>query len=82
MIVVPAFSPADAESCIGRVLWSDGQDAVQSLGRNNAFGMIAEVDVDQWVDVLDEKGDILHEIPVTIQGFKYLRRTLKFVREQ
>lgn len=26
--------PANAAQCIGRVLWSDGEDAVQSLGRN------------------------------------------------
>ena len=52
------------------------------LRRLEAFGMIAHKDVDQWVDVLADNGDILHEVPVTIKGFEYLRRTLKFVREQ
>jgi hypothetical protein len=52
------------------------------LRRLEAFGMIPSQDVDQWVDVLDENGDILHEVPVTTKGFEYLRRKLKFVREQ
>jgi len=43
---------------------------------------IADGDASQWVDVLAENGDILHEVPVTIKGFEYLRRTLKFVSEQ
>jgi hypothetical protein len=52
------------------------------LRRLEAFGMIADADADQWVDVLANNGDILHEVPVTIKGFEYLRRTLKFVREE
>jgi hypothetical protein len=52
------------------------------LRRLEAFGMIADADADQWVDVLADNGDILHEVPVTIKGFEYLRRTLKFVREK
>lgn len=43
---------------------------------------IADGDASQWVDVLAENGDILHEVPVTIKGFEYLRRTLKFVSER
>lgn len=52
------------------------------LRRLEAFGMIADKDADQWVDVLAENGDILHEVPITPNGFKYLRRILKFVREE
>lgn len=52
------------------------------LRRLEAFGMIADANADQWIDVLDETGDIIHEVPVTAKGFNYLRRTLKFVREQ
>lgn len=51
------------------------------LRRLEAFGMIADKDADQWVDVLAANGDILHEVPVTPKGFSYLRRTLKFERE-
>jgi hypothetical protein len=47
-----------------------------TLRRMDVFGMIADGDADQWVDVLDENGDILHEVPVTPNGFKYLRRVL------
>lgn len=43
---------------------------------------IADGTAAQWIDVLAENGDILHEVPVTTKGFDYLRRTLKFVREQ
>jgi hypothetical protein len=43
---------------------------------------IADGYATQWVDVLAENGDILHEVPVSINGFEYLRRTLKFVSEQ
>ena len=43
---------------------------------------IADGDAAQWVDVLAENGDILHEVRLTIKGFEYLRRTLKFVSEQ
>lgn len=43
---------------------------------------IADRDALQWIDVLAENGDILHEVPVTTKGFEYLRRTLKFVREE
>ena len=41
----------------------------------------ADGDAAQWIDVLAENGDILHEVPVTTKGFEYLRRTLKFERE-
>lgn len=34
-----------------------------------------------WVDVLDEGGDILQEWPIDRRGFEYLRRKLRFVRE-
>ena len=50
--------------------------------RLEAFGMIADADADQWVDVLADNGDILHEVPVTLKGFEYLSRTLKSVREK
>lgn len=52
------------------------------LRRMSAFGMIPKADTEQWVDVLDEHGDILHEVPLTISGFEYLRGKLKFVREK
>jgi hypothetical protein len=33
---------------------------------------------DCMIDVLDEDGDIIQEVPVTRRGFEYLRRSLHF----
>jgi len=56
-----------------------------TLRRLEAFGHLAGVPGDKlenlWVDVLDAKGDILQEWPITRKGFEYLRRTLRFVIE-
>lgn len=43
------------------------------MRRLEIFGMIADADANQWVDILAENGDILHEIPLTVKGFEYLR---------
>ena len=56
-----------------------------TLRRLGCFGHLTGVPGDTledlWVDVLDAKGDILQEWPITRKGMEYLRRTLKFVRE-
>lgn len=52
-----------------------------TIRRIEAFGYLQSPNPDLWVDVLDEIGDILKEIPITKRGFEYLRRTLKFVKE-
>jgi hypothetical protein len=51
------------------------------MRRCEAFGHVKEDGSDCWVDVLGENGDILQEIPVTVGGFNYLRRVLKFQLE-
>lgn len=51
------------------------------MRRCEAFGHVKDDGSDCWVDVLDHQGDILQEIPVTVAGFNYLRRVLKFQLE-
>jgi|GEM_PF-5229052 len=51
------------------------------LRRLEAFGMIGVEKDDQWVDVLDVQGDIVHEVPLTKRGFEWLRGQFKFVLE-
>lgn len=46
------------------------------LRRLSAFGHIGTPNADQWVDVLDEKGDILQEVPVTRKGFEQFARNM------
>ncbi len=52
--------PAEAASCIGRVLWSDGQDAVQSLGRNK----VVVHDMRAW----PQKLHVTEQIQTVIRG--------------
>jgi hypothetical protein len=55
------------------------------LRRLKAFGHILDsaepVDGSLAVDVLDENGDIVDTLAISAHGFKYLRRQLKFRRE-
>lgn len=53
-----------------------------ALRRCDAFGYLANELGDLWVDLLDDIGDIVQEVPLTRRGFEYLRRTLRFRRER
>ncbi len=52
-----------------------------TIRRCEAFGHLKSAHPDLWVDVLDEDGDILQEVPISRRGFEYLRRVLRFQRE-
>lgn len=56
-----------------------------TLRRCEAFGYLVPASneplPDLCIDVLDKEGDILDTIGVTRDGFEYLRRTLRFKRE-
>lgn len=52
------------------------------LRRCEAFGYIEPQLRDLWIDILDDQGDILVEVPVSARGFNYLRRVLRFTMEE
>lgn len=52
------------------------------LRRCHAFGYLEADAGNLIVDVLNADGDIIQDFPITRKGFEYLRRTLKFKREQ
>ena len=50
-----------------------------SLWRCFLFGRPDPEESDVLIDVLNNDGDIIQDFAITIAGFEYLRRTLKFV---
>lgn len=52
------------------------------LRRCDAFGYLVRDEGDLLIDVLNADGDIVQDFPVSRKGFEYLRRSLKFRREQ
>ena len=53
-----------------------------TIRRLEAFGYLREPHPNLSVDILDAAGDILNEVPISRRGFEYLRRVLRFRREE
>lgn len=51
------------------------------IRRMAAFGYIMK-DSNLILDVLDEEGNIIQDFSISVDGFEYLRRKLKFRRER
>jgi hypothetical protein len=51
------------------------------LRRLSALGMLKDDGHDCWLDIWNAKGDIIHDTPITRDGFEYLRGKLRLLRE-
>lgn len=50
------------------------------LRRCAFFAMLAKDEAALMIDILNSDGDIIQDVPVNRQGFRYLRRIVKFKR--